>query len=201
MTSKSLILASTSASRQKMLKNAGVLFQAIPPAIQEKELQKDCQDQGIKPREIACFLAREKSLSIAKSGKKESLIIGADQVLICDDVLLTKSHSSDDAKDKLKFLRGKTHSLISAVCVSCGGEVLWEYVDEAELTMKKISDDDLDHYCALAGPALLRSVGCYELESHGSWLFESVKGDFFTVLGLPLLPLLAYLEAQGVKPA
>ena len=183
-----------------MLKNAGVSFQAIPPAIQEEKLQQDCQSQGVKPMEIACFLAREKSLSISSS-ERDALVVGADQVLICDDQLLTKSTSEDDAKDKLRFLRGKAHTLISAVCISQNGGVLWELSDQAELVMKDISDEDLDHYCTLAGPALLRSVGCYELESQGSWLFESVKGDFFTVLGLPLLPLLSYLEGYGMKPA
>lgn len=187
-----LILASASVSRRSMLENAGVAVECIPADINE-----DAFKDTASPDEIAAVLACEKALYVAAT-YRDALVIGADQVLECDGQLLSKAVTPQAALEKLKFLRGRTHRLISAVALVKGEEILWQFSDHADLTMYDLSDEQLNTYCVKAGAALTRSVGAYELESYGSWLFESVKGDFFTVLGLPLLPLLAELGKRGV---
>src|SRR5262249_1772049 len=125
-----------------------------------------------------------------------------DQILECDGQLLSKAKTIEEAKEKLKFLRGKTHRLISAVTIIWDHEIIWTYSDQAELTMDDFSDEFLEQYCALAGEkALTSSVVAVQIEGRGSWIFTSVKGDYFTILGLPLLPLLQYLKNnQDIGP-
>ena len=194
-----LILASKSIARQNMLQAVNIDFESIPAELDEDTLTENAKTQQNAPREIALMLAQEKALAISKqhSGR---LVIGSDQVLGCDGEMLTKAVDQKAAKEKLQFLRGKTHYLISAVSVVRDEDILWSHTDAAALTMKDVSDEALDAYCEHAGEALTRSVGAYEIEALGARLFEKIEGDFFTVQGMPLLPLLQYLEdEQGLS--
>ena len=190
-----IILASKSVARQNMLQAVGLQFDSIPADLDEDALTENAIAQHQSPREIALMLAQEKALAISKQNP-DVLVIGSDQILECDGEVLYKAENEDEAKDKLKFLSGKTHYLISAVTAVKGSEILWMHADSAALTMKTLSDDYLENYCASAGEALIRSVGAYEIESLGARLFAKVEGDFFTIQGLPLLPLLQYLEDE-----
>ncbi|MCB1562364.1 MAG: septum formation protein Maf [Alphaproteobacteria bacterium] len=195
-TKPQLILASQSAARQSLLKNAGLVFKAVPAQLDEDAFHR----KHIPTRDIALELAKAKALSVAQT-HKDALVIGADQILEFEGALVTKAASKKEAREKLGAFRGKTHKLISAVSVVKAGTILWSVSDEAQLSMHNLSDDVLDLYCEKAGDALTACVGSYALEERGSWLFSAVKGDYFTVLGLPLLPLLAYLrEYHGVTP-
>lgn len=190
-----LILASGSAARRSMLENAGLVFSVMPSQIDEAEIKDKLSAENTAPRDIAMALAKAKALDVAQS-HGGAIVIGADQVLAFEGEILDKAQSEDDALEKLKALRGKTHTLISAVSVAIDDDIVWEYSDEATMTMHDFDDDFLDLYCQRAGEALTRSVGAYELESYGSWLFSAVEGSFFTVLGMPLLPLLDYLRNE-----
>ena len=196
----SLVLASQSMARQKMLHNVGLDFTAVPANLDEASILHKMVRDNKSPRDIALALAKEKALYVAKKNP-DALVIGGDQILELDGKILSKAKSKDEALDKLKAMRAKTHALISGVCVARGDKILWSAADKALLKMFDLDDEALARYADRAGEALTRSVGAYELESHGAWLFEEVRGSFFTVLGMPLLPLLAYLRAeQGVQP-
>lgn len=189
-----IILASKSLARQTMLKNAGLIFECQPADIDESIAQNSTQS----PTEIAETLAAQKALHVSNNNS-DALVIGSDQILECDATILTKAGDNQKASEKLKSLRGKTHHLISAVCVAQNGKTLWQKSARAALTMHDFSDEFLAEYVANAGEALTRSVGAYELEALGVQLFEKIEGDYFTILGMPLLPLLTYLrEDHGV---
>ncbi len=195
-----IILASKSAARRAMLKNAGLSFDAMPANIDEGAITKTMQDAGSDIKNIALELAQQKALHISKSNP-EALVIGSDQILEFEGALISKADSPQAARAKLEKLSGKSHALISAVTIARGSEILWSNTDSAHLTMRDISNDALDTYCARAGDALVNCVGAYELEGIGSWLFSEIKGDYFTILGMPLLPVLGYLsEKHGIKP-
>ena len=185
-----LVLASKSRARIDMLRAAGLEFETFPADLDEGKV---LQGKGLTPEDSALFLAQQKAL-VVSSKKQGDLIVGADQVLECGGRILFKAEGEDDAQEKLKFLRSKTHRLISAVCAVQDGKILWSATKNAHLSMRHFDDEFLKRYCEKAGPALTRSVGAYELESFGVQLFERVEGDYFTILGLPLLPLLAYLR-------
>ncbi len=191
-----LILASGSAVRAKMLRDVGLDFEVIPADIDEEILQ----NSGAPPRDIALELSKAKALHIAKQ-YPDALVIGADQVLGFEGDILSKALGRDEAIAKLRRLKGKAHSLISAVTVAKGELVLWQESDEAHLSMRDFDGTFLHGYLNAAGEGLTRAVGAYELEGAGAWLFERVEGSYFTVLGLPLLPLLGYLkDYQGAGP-
>lgn len=191
----SLVLASGSAARARILKNAGLAFQVAAADIDESRVQSS----GLDPREVADELARAKALHVA-ARHPGALVIGADQVLYMDGRLFTKAGSGAEAKRTLAELSGRAHTLRSSVAIARDAEILWSHAAEAHMHMHDFDGGFLDAYMRAAGPALTRSVGCYEYEGAGAWLFDKIEGDYFTVLGLPLLPLLGFLKTQGFGP-
>jgi nucleoside triphosphate pyrophosphatase len=193
-----LVLASQSRSRRAVLEAAGVAIEVKPAAIDERGVEARAGVSGADA--VAALLAREKANAVG-SNDPERLVLGADQTLALDGRRFSKAVDRAAARQQLSALRGRTHTLHSALAVVRGGTVLFEYVDAAHLTMRSFSDDFLDAYLDAVGGAALASVGCYQLEGQGIQLFERVEGDHFTVLGLPLLPLLAWLRREGLMAA
>ncbi len=190
-----LVLASQSRARQMLLGNAGLAFQALPADIDERAIQ---QNSGLlKPGEIAALLAQEKALFISAK-LPGRYVIGADQTLALGSRLFSKPAARAEAAEQLRTLAGNTHELHSAVAVARDGEVLFSDVEVARMTMRGLSEQDISLYLDAAGEAVTASVGAYQLEGLGVHLFERIEGDHFTILGLPLLPLLAFLRGQGL---
>lgn len=189
----SLILASASAARAAMLRQAGLDFTIVPARVDEAEIKRGLQAEGAGVREAAETLAELKALRGTPAGD-DSFVIGADQMLACDGRWYDKPADLAEARAQLLSLRGKTHELVSAVVLMRNGSAIWRHAETARLTMRDFSDGFLDAYLAQAGDAVLQSVGCYQLEGLGVQLFSRIQGDFFTILGLPLLPLLDMLR-------
>jgi septum formation protein len=194
-----LVLASGSSARRLMLKAAGLEFEIVSPRLDEAEIRRRLleADASAPPELIAEGLARAKA-EAASAGCPHALVIGADQILAWDGKSYSKATDRQAARETLLQLRGYTHRLISAVALVEPGQVTWTAVDSAELTMRAFSERFLDEYLARAGDALLTSVGAYEVEGLGIQLFERVTGDWFTIMGMPLLPLLSELRRRGV---
>ena len=190
-----LILASQSRSRQALLQGAGIPFLAIPADIDERSIQAG---SGLKePGAIAALLARSKALHVA-AGEKGRVVVGADQTLALKDRLFSKPVGRAQAAEQLRALAGATHELHSAIAIAQDDRVLFDHVAVARMTMRKLSDAAIERYLDTAGEAVTTSVGAYQLESVGVHLFERIEGDHFTILGLPLLPLLAALRDIGL---
>lgn len=194
-----IILASGSVTRRAMLQGAGIEFSVVPADVDETAIREMLMagDADADPADIADVLARAKAETVS-AAHPGAIVIGADQVLACDGVLFEKAASIAAAREALLKLRGKSHQLHSAVAVAQGGEVVWTLTDTAHMTMRDFSLPFLGEYVARAGSAVTSSVGAYQLEGLGVQLFERIEGDYFTVLGLPLLPLLAELRTRGV---
>jgi septum formation protein len=190
-----LLLASKSAVRRQLLEAAGIPVEIEPAAIDERavEAQAGLGD----PSEVAALLAREKARAVA-SARPDRIVLGADQTLALGDRRFSKAADRAGARAQLCKLRGHTHALHSAVAIVCNGELRFQHIDAAHLTMRAFSDRFLEDYLDAAGAAATASVGGYQLEGIGIQLFERVEGDHFTVLGLPLLPLLAWLRQAGL---
>jgi septum formation protein len=187
-----LILASQSRARQALLANAGLDFEAVPAEIDERAVQ---QAAGLSaPGEIAALLAREKALSVS-SRQPGKFVIGADQTLAHGTRLFSKPAGRAQAAEQLHALAGRSHELHSAVAVACDGKILFERVTIARMTMRQLGEAEIDAYLDEAGEAVTSSVGAYQLEGPGVHLFERIEGDHFTILGLPLLQLLAFLRS------
>ncbi len=197
-----LILASGSAARRAMLKAAGLTFEVIPADIDEAEIRaammidNACVEAG----DVAAALAAEKAAHVARANPG-AVVIGSDQVLALGSHFISKAGTVLEARDTLDRLRGRTHELVSAVALAQDGNVLWHAIDSAQLTMRRFSDEFLGTYLSRAGDNVLRSVGCYELEGLGVQLFERIEGDYFTILGMPLLPLLGELRQRSMVTA
>lgn len=191
-----LILASGSASRRRMLEAAGLSFDIEKPRVDEEAVKASLRAEGVKPRDQADALAEVKALSI--SNRRGGFVLGADQMLAVEEDVLDKPASRAEARAHLMRLRGRTHMLISAAVLAVNGAVVWRHIETPRLKMRAFSDAFLDSYLDAAGEAILSSVGAYQLEGLGAQLFERVDGDYFAVLGLPLLPLLAYLREHGI---
>ena len=190
-----VILASRSVSRAAILRGAGVAFEAVDAGVDEDSAKAELLDEGAGPRRIAERLAAMKAE--AASAGRAGLVIGADQTLDLDGRLFDKAATAAEARERLIALRGRPHHLHSAVAVAEDGAVIWKTADSPRLTMRAFSDAFLDGYLTRGGDALLGSVGCYLLEGEGAQLFERIEGDYFAILGLPLLPLLGLLRDKG----
>ena len=187
-----LILASQSRARQMLLANAGIAFEAVPADIDERSLQQGSSLSA--PGDIAAFLAREKALWVS-ARRREEFVVGADQTLALEKRLFSKPTGRADGKEQLRALAGRSHELHSAVAVARGAKILFESTAVARMTMRPLSEAAIDGYLDAAGEAVTSSVGAYQLEGLGVHLFERIEGDHFTILGLPLLPLLAFFRS------
>jgi septum formation protein len=192
---KPIILASGSASRAALLRAAGVDFTVRVSGVDEDATKRALQAHGASPAEVAAALAEEKAaqVSVAVPG----LVIGADQTLDADGVLYDKTHSPAETRARLGFLRGRSHRLHAAVTVAENGRILWKELHTAELRMRDFSAAFLDAYLDRHGEAVASSVGAYHLEGEGVQLFDHIEGDYFSILGLPMLGLLGFLREAG----
>jgi nucleoside triphosphate pyrophosphatase len=189
------VLASQSRARQMLLANAGISFDAVPADIDERALQKN--SGLVAPGEIAGLLAREKA-SFVSAKYPGRYVIGADQTLALGSRLFSKPAGRAQAAEQLRLLAGHAHELHSAVAVARDGKMLFSEVSIARMTMRPLSGEEIRTYLDTAGDAVTTSVGAYQLEGLGVHLFERIEGDHFTILGLPLLPLLVFLRGQGL---
>ena len=196
MSPRGLILASASAARAGMLRDAGLDFQIRPANLDEADITDTVQRSGSGPGDVAQELAAYKALYVSLD-HPDALVLGADQVLNHNAELIDRAFDREGARATLTRLRGDTHTLISGAAIARDGDVLWEHSERVEMTVRPFSDAFLDIYLANAGSALTDAVGCYHLEGLGAQLFSRVEGDYFTVLGLPLLAVLQALRDIG----
>jgi septum formation protein len=194
-----IILASGSQTRLALLTQAGLTVEAIAPSVDEQEMRAAFQAEQASAEACAEALAELKAMRISQR-HPGALVIGADQMLDLNGVWFDKPADLDHARAHLQALRGKTHRLVTAAVVALNGSRIWHTIDSARLTMRPFSDAFLDDYLGRMGPSVLSSVGAYHLEGQGAQLFAKVEGDFFTILGLPLLPLLGFLRDNGALP-
>lgn len=191
-----LILASASPVRLSLLRAAGVTAEARPVAVDEEAVRQSLEAEGAHPRDIADTLAEMKARKRADK-TPDALVLGCDQVLEFDRRAWGKAETPDAARAQLQVLRGQTHRLLSAAVVYDRGEPVWRHVGEVRLTMRSFSEAYLDSYLSRNWDSVRHAVGCYKLEEEGARLFSRIDGDYFTVLGLPLLPLLGWLADRG----
>lgn len=192
-----LILASASEARARMLHSAGVDCEIAPVRIDETALRASLQAEAAHPRDIADVLAEAKARKASRNAD-DALVLGSDQILSLDKATFGKPENRAAAAKQLATLSGQRHSLFSAAVIYENSEPVWRHLGVAHLTMRTLREDEIDAYLDKAWPAIAGSVGCYHLEGLGVQLFDRVEGDFFTIQGLPLLPLLGYLRIRGV---
>lgn len=194
-----LILASGSASRAALLTGAGITFDKIPADLDEDAIKDDGLSRGLSPKAVALQLAQAKAAHVG--ARHSGLVLGGDQVLQLDNDLISKSNDIAAARTLLRRMSGKTHYLHGGLALAEHGHIVWSHVETAEMQVRRLSDAFIDDYLARTGNRILSSVGCYQLEGEGVHLFEAIRGDYFTVLGLSLLPLLTQLRHMKVIPA
>lgn len=192
-----LILASRSQFRAMLLANAGVPFTAENAQIDERAIEQPLLASGTSPLMIALELAKAKALDVS-ARRSGSLVLGSDQTLSLDGTLFHKPDGIAGAKRHLQALSAKTHQLNSGVALALDGKIVWEHLSIAHLTMRRLSDEFIDQHLQRVGERVLSSVGAYQYEGEGVQLFEAIEGDFFTIVGLPLLPVLKELREQDV---
>lgn len=191
-----LILASASIHRRALLENAGLEIDCVPCDLDERSLEAPLLETGASPEDIAEVLAEAKAVEV--SGRfADALVVGADQTLGLEGEILHKPADMEEARRQLLRLSGRTHRLTSAVVLAQGGTALWRHSATADITFRDLTPPQIGHYLARAGEAALSSVGAYQVEGLGIRLMSRIEGDFFTVVGLPMLPLLAELRARG----
>lgn len=193
-----LILASGSATRAAMLRAAGLDFEIVRPPVDEDAVKAGLRAEGLKPRDQADALAEVKALAVSR--RRGGLVIGADQMLALGDQAFDKPANRAEARDQLLCLRGQRHTLITAAVIARDGVAIWRQIETPRLTMRPFTDAFVDHYLDQMGEAAFASVGAYQLEGLGAQLFESIDGDYFSILGLPLLAVLAFLREHGIAP-
>lgn len=192
-----VILASQSASRRHMLDAAGVHYEAIPARVDEAGVKAALSDDGRTPRDIADALAELKALKISQS-EPNALVIGSDSIVVrADGVIMDKPDTRETARAHLHALSGSTHALISAAVIAEQGRPVWRHVDQARLVVRPLSASFIDAYLEMEWPAIAQCVGCFRIEGPGVTLFDRIDGNHFTILGMPLLPILGYLRLRG----
>lgn len=196
-----VVLASLSPSRAVLLEGTGLEFAVRPSGIDERAVRAALEDGGgPPPADVAEVLARAKAEAVS-AAQPDALVIGADQILELEGRIFEKPDTIEAARRTLLDLAGRTHQLHACVAVARGGETAWAHTATAHMTMRAFAPEFVGRYLAAAGDAVLSSVGAYQLESLGVHLFEKIEGDYFTILGLPLLPLLDFLRREGAVPA
>ena len=193
-----IYLASASQTRIHMLRVAGLVFEAQAASVDEKAIKQAGIAENIAPADIAITLAEVKAGKLAS--QKEGYVIGCDQLLSCEGEIFSKPASIEQASEHLQKLAGKTHQLFTAAVVFQHGRRIWHHCSHAELTMRKLGAEDITAYLAFCGENCLSSPGCYQIEAAGAQLFTDIKGVYYDILGLPLLPLLAFLREHGLAP-
>lgn len=191
-----IILASKSPFRAMLLKNAGVAFTTQSADIDERAVEAPLYNSGATPEDVALVLAEAKALDVSERNPS-ALVIGSDQTLSLGDEVLHKAEDMEAARRQLLELSGKTHHLNSAVVLTRDGETIWRHVSVARMTLRDLDPGFIGRYLSRVGDIALQSVGAYQFEGEGVQLFEEVDGDYFTIVGLPLLPLLAELRREG----
>jgi septum formation protein len=193
-----LILASASKSRARILEAAGLAFTVEPPGLDEGSMRQAISgERSLSPHDVAEVLARAKAEAVSNFAR-EAYVIGGDQVLALGETIYAKPENMEAARRQLLDLSGKTHTLHTAVAVATNGETIWAETTVATLTMRKLSPEFIGRYLAAAGEEVLGSVGAYQIEGLGVQLFEAIEGDYFSILGLPLIPLLDTLRRERV---
>jgi septum formation protein len=192
-----LVLASASTARQALLRAAGVDFIVTPASINEPALMQDLAAKGSGAGIIAEMLAEQKAVMVSRRSPGE-IVLGGDSVLALGHEIIGKSHNLAALRVLLLKLSGRTHQLVSSAALARDGAILWRHTAHAHMTMRVLSEAFVDNYLAREGEALLGSVGGYHFESRGAQLFDSAEGDYFSILGLPLLPVLAQLRILGL---
>lgn len=192
-----LVLASKSVTRAHMLEQAGIAVEVVPATIDEREVEAPAMASGATPADVARLLSVAKAADVS-ARMPGRIVIGSDQTLALGQLRFSKPKSRDQAAEQLRALRGRSHVLASGAALVWNGQTVWSAVAEARLAMRPFSDEFLDSYLDRAGPLVSTTVGGYQLEGLGVQLFEAVEGDYFTVLGLPLLKVLAALRTLGL---
>jgi septum formation protein len=193
---KPLILASKSPFRRQLMQNAGLMFESIATKIDERAIEVPLQQQGLDPATIAIKLASAKALNVSNT-IQDAIIIGSDQTLSLENRQFHKPQDIIAAFAHLSDLSGKTHHLNSAIALAENGKIIWQHVSIAHMTMRHLSHDYIEKYLTKVGSNAISSVGAYQFEGEGVQLFERIEGDYFTIIGLPLIPLLAQLREIG----
>ena len=182
-----------------MLAAAGLALEAVSPDVDEGEIKRAMAAEQAPPEAVAGALAETKAVRVSRR-HPGALVIGADLVLVCDGRMFDKAADLDEARANLRAIAGRTHELVCATAVVRDGAVIWRHCERPRLSMRPLDEAEIERYLAQAGAAVLNSVGAYHLEGRGAQLFERVEGDFFSILGLPLLPLLAFLRQHDIVP-
>lgn len=196
--SDAIVLASGSPFRRKMLEDAGLEIEVEKPQIDERAVEAAVANSGVGPEDLALILAEAKTLEVSQD-RPGALVIGTDQTLSLGDEVLHKPRDMEEARRRLLALSGRTHQLNSAVVLMRDGEVLWRHVGIARLTMRELDPGFIGRHLSHVGDKALSSVGAYQIEGEGIQLFETIEGDHFTIVGMPLLPMLAKLrEMQAI---
>lgn len=191
-----IVLASGSESRRRLLESAGVEAAAVRPNVDEDAMKAGLRAEGVSVRDQAMRLAELKSAKVSQ--RQPGLVIGGDQMLALGDEAFDKPKDLDGARDHLRKLSGKAHTLETAIVVCENGQPVWRHLARPRLTMRPLSEEFIEDYVDKVGEPLLSTVGAYQLEGLGAQLFNKIEGDYFSILGLPLLPLLDYLRIRGV---
>lgn len=195
-----IILASGSASRRAMLEQVGLIFEVVVKPVDEVEIRESLRAEGASAGDVAVALSELKAQRVSRT-HPDALVIGSDQMLDCGGIWFEKPADRDHARAHLQALSGRDHHILTGVVICQGGQRIWHHLEKATLSVRPLSETFIDDYLDRLGDSVLSSVGAYQLEGLGAQIFSKIQGDYFTILGLPLLPLLTFLRDRKVLPA